>query len=93
MVDFWHVHGLLFVGFMCFFPRLTLLFSGVATGGMLWWLGFVFTPRLLVAILATSAYWESNTVLVVATWFWALLGEGTEKSAARSSSRRRSGDD
>ena len=85
-MNFWDVHGIWFIIFMFFFPRLTLLFSSVAFGGVLWWLGFIFAPRLLVAILATTAYWHTNTVLVVLTWFWALGGETTEKVAI---SRRR----
>jgi len=79
MVDFWQVHGWWFIFFIFFFPRLTLLFSSVLTGGFLWWLGWVFTPRLLVAILATTTFWHSNTFLVVLTWLWALGGESTEK--------------
>lgn len=79
-MSFWDNHGIIFVVAMFFFPRLTLLFSSVAFGGILWWLGFIFAPRLLVAILATTAYWHTNTILVVLTWFWALSGEGVEKS-------------
>ncbi len=78
MTDFWEVHGLIFVICLFFFPRLTLLFA-TAWGGFLWWLGWLFAPRLTVAILATTFYWESNTVLVVLTWLWALGGESTEK--------------
>ena len=43
-IDFWQVHGVLFVLSMCFFPRLTMLFgTAVSTtfGGPLFWLGFV----------------------------------------------------
>lgn len=79
-MGFWSHHGLWFILFMAFFPRLTLLFSGVAWGGMLWWLGWLFTPRLLVAILATSNYWQTDMVLCVITWLWALSGEGFEKT-------------
>ena len=78
-MDFWQVHGWVFILCLFFFPRLTLFFSSVASGGILWWTGFVFAPRLLVAILATTAYWNTNTILVVFTWFWALSGESTEK--------------
>lgn len=78
-MNFWYVHGVLFVVFMFFFPRLTLLFSTVAAGGILWWVGWLVAPRLLVAILATDAYWRANPVLVVLAWFWALGGEGAEK--------------
>ncbi len=79
-MNFWDVHGIFFLAFMCFFPRLTLLFSSVASGGLLWWLGWIFAPRLLVAILATTAYWNTNTILVVITWIWALSGETAEKA-------------
>jgi hypothetical protein len=79
MQDFWVHHGILFLIFITVFPRLTLLFSGVATGGLLWWLGFVFAPRILVAILATITYGASNPVLVIISWFVALSGESGEK--------------
>lgn len=87
--NFWDVHGVWFILFLFFFPRLTLLFSNVATGGLLWWLGWGFAPRLLVAILATDAYWHTNTILVVLTWCWALGGEGAEKTGGRRLGRRR----
>ena len=78
-MDFWSNHGVLFILFMFFFPRLTLLFSSVPFGGLFWWLGFIFAPRLLVAVLATTAYWQTNPILVTLTWFWALSGETFEK--------------
>ena len=79
-MDFWDVHGIWFIIFMFFFPRLTLLFSSVAFGGVLWWLGWIFAPRLLVAILATTAYWDTNPVLCVLAWIWALCFETGEKA-------------
>jgi cellulose synthase/poly-beta-1,6-N-acetylglucosamine synthase-like glycosyltransferase len=79
MHNFWDVHGVWFIVFMFFFPRLTLLFSSVLTGGFFWWLGFIFTPRLLVAILATKVYLHTNPVLVVLSWIWAIAGEKFEK--------------
>lgn len=36
-------------------------------------------PRLLVAILATTSYWQTNPLLVIGAWFWAIGGESTEK--------------
>jgi hypothetical protein len=78
--SFWLHHGLWFILFMCFFPRLTLLFSSVPFGGLFWWLGWLFAPRLLVAILATYNYGHTNLILVVLTWIWAFAGEGTEKT-------------
>jgi hypothetical protein len=86
-VDFWTVHGGWFVFFLFFFPRLTLLFSSVVSGGFLWWLGWVLAPRLLTAILATYGFWNTNPVLVVLTWMWALGGESTEKGTASKSGK------
>ena len=79
-MDFWNEHGIIFIIFMFFFPRFTLFFSSVPFGGLFWWLGFFIAPRLLVAILATTAYWDTNQILVIFTWFWAIGGEGTEKT-------------
>ncbi len=78
-VNFWDVHGFLFLIFIAIFPRLTLLFSSVPFGGIFWWLGFFFSPRLLVAVLATVTYWNTNKVLVIISWLFAIGGEGSEK--------------
>jgi hypothetical protein len=78
-VNFWDKHGVFFLFFITFFPRLTLLFSSVAFGGVLWWLGFFFLPRVLVASLATVAYFHTNPILVVVSWLVALGGEVFEK--------------
>jgi hypothetical protein len=81
-IDFWQVHGLGFILCMCFFPRLTMLFSTTVGAGPLYWFGWVFAPRLTVAILATSYFWHTNTILCVFAWFWALVGEVGEKEVA-----------
>ncbi|HXH31000.1 MAG TPA: hypothetical protein VNJ01_09330 [Bacteriovoracaceae bacterium] len=78
-VDFFQQHGLLFLIFISFFPRLTLLFSSVASGGLFWWLGLVFCPRVLVASLATVKYFDTNPVLVAIAWVVAVGGETMEK--------------
>ena len=83
-IDFFAKHGWLFLFSIAFFPRLTLLVSGLIAGsiefgGLLWWLGFFFAPRILVATLATIAYWHTNQILVVLSWLIALGGESSEK--------------
>ena len=78
-VNFFDRHGYFFLLFITIFPRLTLLFSSVATGGFLWWLGFLFCPRILVASLATVAYFHTNPILVIISWMVALGGEVFEK--------------
>lgn len=79
VINYWDHRGVFFLFFIALFPRLTLLFSSVATGGFLWWLGFIFTPRILVAALATVAYFHTNPVLVVMSWMIAIGGEVFEK--------------
>ena len=78
-IDFFTKHNILFLIFISFFPRLTLLFSSVSFGGFFWWLGFLFMPRLLVAVLATIAYGKTNPVLVAISWVVAISGEVMEK--------------
>lgn len=79
-VNYWDKHGIFFLIFITLFPRLTLLFSSVATGGFFWWLGFLFVPRILVASLATVSYFHTNPVLVIISWLVALGGETAEKA-------------
>lgn len=83
-VDYFTKHGWTFLIFVTLFPRLTLLvsgliFSSIEFGGILWWLGFFITPRILVACLATLSYWKTNPVLVIFSWLIALSGESGEK--------------
>jgi len=81
-MNFWEVHGLLpgliFLVCIALFPRLTLLIATV-WGGFLWWVGLFLAPRLAVAIIATTMYWDTNPVLCVLAWIVALSGESTEK--------------
>lgn len=85
--NFWDKHGIFFLFFITAFPRLTLLFSSIPFGGLFWWAGLIFAPRILVAILATIAYWEQNPILVIISWTIALGGESTEKYVVTQKSR------
>jgi len=93
-MDFWAVHGFVFILFMFFLPRLTtlagLIWGTIVSGGVLWWLGWLFCPRLLVAILGTTYYWDTNPVICVLAWFWALLGDCSEERRVTSSDRKSS---
>ncbi len=51
--SFWEYHNLGFILAMCFFPRLTMLFATTVGGGCLYWIGWVVSPRLTVAVIAT----------------------------------------
>jgi len=79
-VNYWQNHTLFFLLFIALFPRLTLVVSSVASGGFLWWLAWLITPRFLIAYLATVAYWQTNPILVVIAWLIALGGESSEKT-------------
>lgn len=72
--------------FLALFPRLTLLIGSFSTGGVLWWLGWVFCPRLLVAILALP-YWDHNPVLVIIAWIVAFSGSTAESKTAYKATR------
>lgn len=77
--NFWEHHSIFFLIFITLFPRLTLLLSSVPSGGLLWWLSWIFAPRILVAVLATVAFWYQNPFLVVISWLVAFGGESSEK--------------
>ena len=79
-MDFFNEHGVWTLIFLAMFPRLTLLFASFASGGWLWWLGWVLTPHLLVAILALP-YFDSNPVLVIVAWCIAGCGTWGESSS------------
>jgi hypothetical protein len=79
-IDYWSNHGFFFLIFLTIFPRLTLLFSSVVSGGLIWWIAWFFTPRFLVAFLATLAYWQTNPLLVIMSWLIAIGGESSEKT-------------
>ncbi len=81
-MDFFDKYNTLILICLAVFPRLTLLIASFATGGFLWWLGWIFAPHLLVAILAIP-YWDSNPVLVIFAWLIALSGTGAESSVVR----------
>tara|TARA_R110000851_G_scaffold27532_1_gene77270 strand:- start:1805 stop:2053 length:249 start_codon:yes stop_codon:yes gene_type:complete len=81
-MDFFTDHGAWALIFLAIFPRLTLLFGSFLIGGWLWWLGWIFAPHLLVAILSIP-YWESNPVLCVIAWIIALGGTSSEAKVAK----------
>lgn len=87
-MNFFEQHGVITLICLAMFPRLTLLFASFASGGLLWWLGWVFCPHLLVAFLSLP-YWHSNPVLVVIAWICALGGTSKEAKIARKSTRAR----
>ncbi len=76
-IDFWNIHGIGFLICAAIFPRLTLLFATI-WGGLLWWLGLIFLPRLTIAILAIP-FFDSNPILVIIAWVVVLSGETVEK--------------
>jgi hypothetical protein len=82
-MDFWQVHGITFLICIACFPRITMLLTVSTPFGLLAWLGWLFVPHLLVAILATTMYWHTNPVLCVIAWIVALGGTSAETEAAK----------
>lgn len=87
MTDFFDNHGIWCLIFLAIFPRLTLLFGSFISGGLLWWLGWIFAPHLLVAFLAIP-FFDTNPVLTVIAWVIALGGTGIEARASTSRSTK-----
>lgn len=81
-MNFFDQHDVVTLICLATFPRLTLLIASFATGGVLWWLGWIFAPHLLVAILSLP-YWDTNPVLVIVAWIVAFSGTGTETAIVR----------
>ena len=82
-ISFWDAHTydwLVLVG-LALFPRITMLFIG-GPFGALQWLGWLICPHLLVAILATTIYWQTDPLLCVVAWFFAFAGTGGEGKMA-----------
>ena len=74
MESFWDYHGMWFLIFMFFFPRLTMLFATTVTFGVLAWVGWFFVPRFVGAFYATVYYGDQNTFLCALAWIIAILG-------------------
>jgi hypothetical protein len=66
-MDFFELHSWYILIFLVFFPRLTLLIGSFTLGGLFWWLGWIFCPRFLIAILALP-FLSTNPILVILAW-------------------------
>lgn len=77
---FWEHHGIFQLLGWFFFPRLMFWFFSVITGGFWFWVGVLCIPRIMVAVWATTYYWDTNMFLCIGAWIYALTGEGTEKT-------------
>ena len=77
-MNFWDSHTLFFCIGMYFFPRLTLIFA-TPWGGLLWWVGLIFLPRLMIALLATMYYGNTNPFLCGFVWLWAIRSDYLEQ--------------
>jgi hypothetical protein len=88
-ISFWDAHTydwLVLIG-LALFPRITMLFVG-GPFAALHWVGWLICPHLLVAIIATTKYWDTDPLLCVVAWFFAFAGTGGEGKVAHRQSRR-----
>jgi len=95
-MDFFVFHGALWGVFLIIalatFPRLSvlamLIWGALTGGGVLWWLGFLFMPGVVVAYEATCSYWDTNPVLCVFAWLVAFCSFGGEAKTVHSKSSK-----
>lgn len=76
-------HGVFFLIGLALFPRITLLLFAATPFGWLAWLGWLFGPHFLVAVLSLP-FWHTHPLLVIVAWMMALAGTGGEGQVARS---------
>lgn len=82
-----HTHYLWALFGFAFFPRITLWFFALITGGFWFWVGVFFIPHIMIAYWATHYYWDTNPVLCILSWFIAFGGSKSESKVIKS--RRR----
>lgn len=75
-MDFFEKYSLLTLLGLAFFPRITM-FILLPWSGVFYVLGWIFAPHVVVAVLALN-YWETNPLLVVGAWCFAVIGTAFE---------------
>ena len=78
MDSFWQNYNMFHLIGLALFPRLALLFFNFQAN-ILFWFGWLFLPRITIAILATIFYFSTNPLLVILSWLIAFSGESAEK--------------
>lgn len=76
-MDYFDYFPALLLPFFALFPRTTVFIGAIlgeiAFGGFLWWIGLLFFPHVLVAVLAIPFY-DANPGLVTIAWIVAVIG-------------------
>jgi hypothetical protein len=75
-------HGIWFLIGLAIIPRITLLLFAATPFGWLAWLGWLFVPHFLVAILSLP-FWDTHPILVIIAWIMAFVGTASEGGSAR----------
>jgi len=84
-VNYWDVHGILFLIGLMIFPRLTVIFFSAISGGFFLWAGIILFPRLFIAIFACVYYWDTNPILCLLACVLCFAGESGEKTVVAKS--------
>lgn len=79
-LDFFAAHSILHLLGWALVPRIMFIFFSIISGGILFWIGVIFIPRIMVAYWATVYYWDTNMLLCVIAWLMAVSGEFGEKT-------------
>lgn len=76
-MNFFENHHWFLLVVLAFFPRIALVFFFPIVSHVLWWLGWLVCPHLLVAVLALP-YYDSNPALVIFSWCWGIIATSYE---------------
>lgn len=73
-MDFWNQHSIWFLIGLIAWPRILLMYFGFIPAGSLEpILGLIFVPRLFLAGTLTPMYWDTNPILIVICWIFAII--------------------
>lgn len=76
VINYWDNHNYAILQLLMWmaFPRISFWFMSTITGGVWFWVGVFFVPRIMVAFWATAMYWNTNPVLCGLAWLIAVAG-------------------
>ena len=75
-MDFWNDHSIFFFLALIFIPRLSMVYFGmIAQSSVGAIAGWIFVPRITMAIVFSGMYYDNNPTLIVFFWIIAVISD------------------